>query len=79
MMTSFDNNEDKVCSFFKDDVGKSRIRLCARLHNFGSCDYGIRSIKVRSVRTIASFDNKLNDPIVQFMSEVNCLGNQSDL
>ena len=36
-------------------------------------------MKVRSVRTIASFDSYFNDPSVKFMSEVNCLDNRSDL
>ena len=31
MMTSFDNNQDKVCLLLKDDVGRSYVRLCARL------------------------------------------------
>ena len=41
MMTSFDNNEDKVCLLFKDDIGGSRIRSRAKSHNPGSRDYGV--------------------------------------
>ena len=36
-----DNNEDKVCLLFKDDVGGSRIRSRVRSYNPGSCDHGI--------------------------------------
>ena len=35
-------------------------------------------MKVRSVKTIASFDSYANDLSMQFMSEVNCLKDQSD-
>ena len=45
MITSFNNNEDKICLLFKDDVGGSRIRSCARsrvrLYDHRSCDHGI--------------------------------------
>ena len=41
MMTSFDNNKDKVCLIFKNNVGRLRVRLYARLYNFGSCDYSV--------------------------------------
>ena len=41
MITSFDNNEDKVCLLLKDDVGGSRIKSRAKLHNPGSCEHGI--------------------------------------
>ena len=33
MMTSFNNNEEKICLFLKDDVGRSRVRSRARSHN----------------------------------------------
>ena len=41
MMTSFDNNEDKVCLLLKDDVGESRIRSRAKSNDLGSHDHGI--------------------------------------
>ena len=41
MMTSFDNNEDKVCSLLKDDVGGSRGKSRARSHDPGSRDHGV--------------------------------------
>ena len=36
-------------------------------------------IKIRFVRTIASFDSNANNPSVQFMSKVHYIGKQSDL
>ena len=42
------------------------------------CQWQIRPIKVRSVKTIASFDSHANHPSVQFMSEMNCLKNRLD-
>ena len=39
----------------------------------------IRSIKVRSLRTIASFNNNVKNWSVQFMNKVNCFVSQSDL
>ena len=36
-----DNNENKVCSLFKNDVGGSRIRSRARSHDFRSHDHGV--------------------------------------
>ena len=33
----------------------------------------IRPIKVRFVKTIASFDSHADDPSMQFISKVNCL------
>ena len=48
MMTSFDDNEDKVCLLFKDNVGESCVRSHARsrigLHNHKSRDQGVTSI-----------------------------------
>ena len=45
MMTSFDNNKDKIYSLHKDDVGKSRVRSRARSrvrsHDHRSRDHGI--------------------------------------
>ena len=41
MMTSFDKNEDKVCSLLKDYVGGSRVKSRAKSHNPGSHDHGI--------------------------------------
>ena len=45
MMTSFDNNEDKVWLLFKDDVGRShvrsRTRSCVESHDHKCRDYGI--------------------------------------
>ena len=32
-----DNDEDKLCSLFKDDVGGSRVRS----HDSGSCNHDI--------------------------------------
>ena len=44
-MTNFDNNEDKICSPLKDDVGGSRIKLRARSrirsNDYRSCDHGV--------------------------------------
>ena len=44
-MTSFDNNEDKVCSLLKNDVSRSCVRSHARSrvgsHDHGYCDYGV--------------------------------------
>ena len=40
-MTSFDNNEDKVCSLLENDVGGSRVKSRIRLYDPWSCDYGI--------------------------------------
>ena len=42
-----DNNEDKICRFWKNEVGRSRVKsytrscdkLHARLHDHRSCDY----------------------------------------
>ena len=36
-------------------------------------------MKVKSVRTIVSFDNHANNPSVQFMRKVNCFNDRSDL
>ena len=41
MITSFNNNEDKICLLLEDNVGGSCVRLRARSHDLGSCDYGI--------------------------------------
>ena len=38
---SFDNNKDKVCLLFKDDVGGSRVRSNARSQDPGSRDHGV--------------------------------------
>ena len=47
MMTSFDNNKDKVCSLFKNDVGeswiRSRTRSRVRAHNYKSRNHGVRN------------------------------------
>ena len=52
MMTSFDNNEDKVCSFLKDDVGGSRIKSHAKSHDLRSRDHDVtvldRGLKVQN-------------------------------
>ena len=44
MMTSLDNNKDKVYLLLKDDIGgshiKSRIRLYIRSHDPRSCNHG---------------------------------------
>ena len=40
-MTSFDNNEDKVCSFLKDNVGGSYVKSFARSHDPKSYDQGV--------------------------------------
>ena len=45
MMTSFDNNEDKVCLLLKDDVGGSYIRSRAKSYDLGSHDYGVTLVK----------------------------------
>ena len=47
MMISFDNNEDKFCLLFKDDIDGLRIRLRTRSHNLGSHDYGVIKTKLR--------------------------------
>ena len=41
MMTSFDNNEDKICLLLKDDVNGLYVRSRARSHNPKSYDHGI--------------------------------------
>ena len=41
MITNFDNNEDKVCLLFKDNVVGLHVRSHARLNDPGSCDYGV--------------------------------------
>ena len=41
MIISFDNNENKVCSLLKNNVGRSRIRSCARSYDLGSCDHAV--------------------------------------
>ena len=41
MVTSFDNNEDKICSLFKNNVGRSRVRLRGRSYYHKSCKHGI--------------------------------------
>ena len=41
-MTSFNNNDDKVCSLIKNDVGGSCVRSRARSHDPRSCDYGVK-------------------------------------
>ena len=49
MMTNFDNNEDKVCSLFKDGVGGlrvgSRARLHVRSHDHRSRDHSVTDTK----------------------------------
>ena len=39
----------------------------------------IKPIKVRSVKTIVSFDSNANDLNMQFMSKMNCLEDQLSL
>ena len=41
MMTSFNNNEDKVCLLLKDDVGRSRVRPRTRSHDPRSRDHAV--------------------------------------
>ena len=41
MMTSFDNNEDKVYLLFKNDDGWSHVRSRTRLHDNRFCDHGV--------------------------------------
>ena len=41
MITSFDNNKDKVCLLLKDDVGGSYVRSRAKSHNPGSRNYNV--------------------------------------
>ena len=41
MLTSFNNNEDKICLFLEDDIGRLNVRSHARSHDPGSCDHGI--------------------------------------
>ena len=41
MMTSFDNNKDKVCLFLKNDVGRSCVRSHAKSRDLGSCDHSV--------------------------------------
>ena len=41
IMTSFDNNENKVCLLLKDNVGGSRVRSHAKSHDFGSHNHGV--------------------------------------
>ena len=66
MMTSFDNNKDKVYSLFKNDVGGSRVRSRARSHDLGSCDhdviiaffFGVSSDKRVFVKSYLQLDKK---------------------
>ena len=55
MMTSFDNNEDKVYLLFKDDVNELRIRSRTRSHNPGSCNYRVTIVFLFGV----SFDKRI--------------------
>ena len=41
MMTSFDNNEDKICLLLKDDVSGLHVRSRARSHDLKFGDHGI--------------------------------------
>ena len=45
MMTSSDNNKDKLCLLLKDNVGGSRVRSCAGsrigLHDYRFCEHGV--------------------------------------
>ena len=50
-MTSFDNNEDKICSLLKDDVGGSRIRSHTKSNDLGSPDYGVTIINSKILLT----------------------------
>ena len=43
MITSFNNNENKVYLLLKDDVDGSCVRSRARLHDHMFCDHGITS------------------------------------
>ena len=40
-MTSFDNNEEKVCLLLKNDVNRSHVRLYVKSYNLGSYDHNI--------------------------------------
>ena len=51
-MTSFDNNEDKLCLLFKYDIGGSRIRSRAKSHDPRSRDYGITIIKISQINNM---------------------------
>ena len=57
-MTSFDNNEYKVCSLLKDNVGGSRVKSYVKSYDPKSCDYGV---------TIAFFFGVSSD------KQLNCL------
>ena len=41
MMTSFNNNENKVCLLLKDDVGMLHVRSHAKSHDHRFCDHSI--------------------------------------
>ena len=43
-----DDNEDKVCLLFKNDVGGSRIKSRTRSHDLWSCDYSVK-VKIKSI------------------------------
>ena len=40
-MTSFDNNEDKIYLFLKNDGSGLRVKLRAKLHDPGSRDHDV--------------------------------------
>ena len=44
MMTSFDNNEDKVCLLLKDDLKRSRVRSRARSYDLGFLNHVVTHI-----------------------------------
>ena len=80
MMTSFDNNEDKVCSLLKDDVGGLRIRSYARSHDLKSCDHGVTTtIRFKWIIwlghmqpvTFRSCDNELQMHYLKYYCELN--------
>ena len=66
-MTSFNNNKDKICLHFKDDVGGLRVRSHARSNDPGSRDHDV---------TIAFFFSMSSDKQVIVISYLQ-LGKKS--
>ena len=56
MIMSFNNNEDKFCSLFKDDVGGSRVESRAKLHHLGLRDHGVTIVFFSGVSSNKQFN-----------------------
>ena len=64
LVTRWFSNPDCIAAQINDNIEHA-------IHEWSELPQGlIRLIKVRTVRTIASFDSKTNDPNVEFMKKV---------